>query len=48
MLVAGYTERHPGSRQTIKQHLIAIKMLFDYLVVSQVVPTNRTAEILRI
>jgi hypothetical protein len=40
MLIAGYTERHPGYRPTIKQHLTAIKMLFDYLVVSQVVSTR--------
>ena len=45
MPIAGYTGRHPGSRQTIKQHLTAIKMLFDYLVVSQVVPTNPTAPV---
>ena len=38
MHVAAYIEQHPGSTQTIKQHLAAIKMLFDYLVVSQVVP----------
>jgi hypothetical protein len=35
MLVAAYMEKHPGSPQTIKQHLAAIKMLFDYLVISQ-------------
>ncbi|MGA8659996.1 MAG: hypothetical protein WB586_28085 [Chthoniobacterales bacterium] len=45
MLIAGYIETHPGSRQTIKRHLTAIKMLFDYLVVSQVVPTNPTAPV---
>ena len=40
MLVAAYMEKHPGSPQTIKLHLAAIKMLFDYLVISQIVPTN--------
>jgi len=40
MLVAAYMEKHPGSPQTIKQHLAAIKMLFDYLLISQIVPTN--------
>jgi integrase/recombinase XerD len=29
MHVAAYIEQHPGSPQTIKQHLAAIKMLFD-------------------
>ena len=38
LLVAAYMEKHPGSPQTIKQHLAAIKMLFDYLVISQVYP----------
>jgi hypothetical protein len=33
MHVAAYIEKHPGSPQTIKQHLAAIKMLFDYLVI---------------
>jgi hypothetical protein len=40
---AARIDQHPGSPQTIKQHLAAIKMLFDCLVVSQVVrsfPTN--------
>ena len=35
---AARIDQHPGSPQTIKQHLAAIKMLFDYLVISQVVP----------
>ena len=38
-------EKHPGSPQTIKQHLAAIKMLFDYLVISQIVPTNPAAPV---
>src|ERR1700681_1928698 len=45
MHVAAYIEQHPGSPQTIKQHLAAIKMLFDYLVVSQIVPTNPAAPV---
>jgi integrase/recombinase XerD len=43
MHVAAYIEHHPGSPQTINQHLAAIKMLFDYLVISQIVPTNPAA-----
>jgi site-specific recombinase XerD len=45
MHVAAYIEHHPGSPQTIKQHLAAIKMLFDYLVVSQIVPVNPAAPV---
>src|ERR1700726_781743 len=40
MHVAAYIEKHPGSPQTIKQHLAAIKMLFDYLVISQREPDS--------
>ena len=35
-----------ASPQTIKQHLAAIKMLFDYLLISQIVPTNPAAPLL--
>jgi integrase/recombinase XerD len=45
MHVAAYIEQHLGSPQTIKQHLAAIKMLFDYLVISQIVPTNPAAPV---
>ena len=38
--VSAYIEGHPGSAPTVKQHLAAIRMLFDHLVVSQVVPFN--------
>jgi len=39
-LVASYIEQHQGSKQTVKQHLAAIKMLFDYLLISQVIDSN--------
>jgi len=45
MHVAAYIEQHPGSLQTIKQHLAAIKMLFDYLVISQIVSANPAAPV---
>ncbi|MFQ5786780.1 MAG: tyrosine-type recombinase/integrase [Thermodesulfobacteriota bacterium] len=38
--VAAYIEQHPASPPTVKQHLAAIRMLFDWLVVGQVVPSN--------
>ncbi len=40
LAVAAYIENHPGSPPTVKQHLAAIRMLFDFLVVRQVVPFN--------
>src|SRR5437773_9502176 len=32
-LIAQYIEHHPGSPPTVKQHLAAIRMLFDWLVI---------------
>ena len=42
VLVAGYIEdlQNQVSPPTVKQHLAAIRMLFDYLVVGQVLPFN--------
>lgn len=40
MMVAAYIEQHPGAAPTVKQHLAAIRMLFDWLVIGQVVPFN--------
>ena len=45
MAVAVYIQAHPGSAPTIKQHLAAIRMLFDWLVTAQVVPTNPAASV---
>ena len=36
--VAAYIRTHPGSAPTVKQHLAAIRMLGDWLVVSQGYP----------
>ena len=38
--VAAYIRTHAGSAPTVKQHLAAIRMLGDWLVVSQVLPVN--------
>ncbi len=40
LVISAYIENHPGSVPTIKQHLAALRMLFDYLVKKQVVPSN--------
>jgi integrase/recombinase XerD len=39
-IVAAYVEQHSGSPPTVKQHLAAIRMLFDWLVIGHVVPYN--------
>lgn len=43
--VAAYIERHPGSTPTVKQHLAAIRMLFDWLVVGQILAMNPAASV---
>lgn len=43
--VAAYIEQHGGSRPTVKQHLAAIRMLFDYLVTGGVLAINPAASV---
>ena len=43
--VAAYIRTHPGSVPTVKQHLAAIRVLCDWLVVSQVLPVNPSAAV---
>ena len=45
VVVAAYIENHPGSKPTVKQALSAIRMLFDYLVIGQILPTNPAASV---
>ncbi|HZZ26925.1 MAG TPA: tyrosine-type recombinase/integrase [Pirellulales bacterium] len=40
VVVAAYIEQHPASKPTIKQHLAAIRMLFDWMVTGQIVEHN--------
>ena len=43
--VAAYIRTHPGSAPTVKQQLAAIRMLGDWLVVSQIIPVNPAAAV---
>ena len=43
--VAAYIRTHPGSIPTVKQHLAAIRVLCDWLVVNQVLPVNPAAAV---
>ena len=43
--IAAYIRTHPGSVPTVKQHLAAIRMLGDWLVVNQVLPVNPAAAV---
>lgn len=39
-IVAAYIEQHKAAPPTVKQHLAAIRMLFDWLVIGQILPHN--------
>src|SRR5262245_4768857 len=43
--VAAYIEQHPGSRPSQKQGLAAVRMLFDWLVVGQVIAMNPASSV---
>ena len=45
VVVAAYIENHPAAAPTVKQHLAAIRMLFDFLVTGQIVPMNPAASV---
>ena len=45
VVIASYIEQHPGAAPTIKQHLAAIRMLFDWLVTGQIVPVNPASSV---
>lgn len=45
LLVAAYIEEHPAAAPTVKQHLAAIRMLFDFLVTGQIVRMNPAASV---
>jgi site-specific recombinase XerD len=45
IVVAAYIEQHAGSKPTVKQHLAALKMLFDWMVVGQIIPANPAASV---
>jgi integrase len=45
VVIAAYIEHHPAAAPTVKQHLAAIRMLFDFLVTGQVVPMNPASSV---
>jgi integrase/recombinase XerD len=45
IVIASYIENHPGAAPTVKQHLAAIRMLFDFLVTGQIIPMNPAASV---
>src|ERR1035438_2885071 len=45
IVVASYIENHLGAAPTVKQHLAAIRMLFDFLVTGQMVPMNPASSV---
>ena len=45
MVVAVYIEQHPASAPTVKQHLAALRCLFDWLVVGQIITSNPASSV---
>ena len=45
VVIAAYIENHPAAAPTVKQHLAAIRMLFDFLVTGQIMPMNSAASV---
>jgi integrase/recombinase XerD len=45
VVVAAYIEGHAGSKPTVKQHLAAIRMMFDYLVIGQIISVNPASSV---
>ncbi len=45
VVVAAYIEQLPHAKPTVKQHLAAIRMLFDWLVTGQVVAANPASSV---
>ena len=43
--MAAYIRMHPGSAPTVEQHLAAILVLCDWLVIHQVLPVNPAAAV---
>lgn len=45
VVIAAYIEQHPMAAPTVKQHLAAIRMLFDFLVTGQIIPMNPASSV---
>jgi len=45
VVIAAYIENHPMAAPTVKQHLAAIRMLFDFLVTGQILPMNPASSV---
>lgn len=45
VMIATYIKQHSGAVPTVKQHLAAINMLFDWFVTGQIVPVNPAASV---
>jgi integrase/recombinase XerD len=45
VVIAAYIQSHAAAAPTVKQHLAAVRMLFDFLVTGQVIPMNPAASV---
>lgn len=45
VVIAAYIEQHPAAAPTVKQHLAAIRMMCDWLVIGQIIPMNPASSV---
>lgn len=45
VVIAAYIEQHSAAAPTVKQHLAALRMLFDWLVIGQIMPVNPASSV---
>ena len=45
VVIAAYIEQHTAAAPTVKQHLAAIRMLFDWLVIGHIVEVNPASSV---
>jgi integrase/recombinase XerD len=45
VVIAAYIQQHPAAAPTVKQHLAALRMLFEWLVIGQILPVNPASSV---
>lgn len=45
VVIAAYIKQHSAAAPTVKQHLAALRMLFDWLVIGQILPVNPASSV---
>lgn len=45
VVIAAYIEQHSAAAPAVKQHLAALRMLFDWLMIGQIMPVNPASSV---